>query len=802
LRNREAERYARWAAITAGLIALAVGGVYAERAFRRARAGRNAPAVVPVTVQQQSAQFSFSKVDQDRTIFTVRASHATQYKDQNRAVLEDVWITLYGRDGSRNDNIHTRECSYEGAQDVRCQGDVEIDLASANPTTGQTGGHSPGTVEVKTSNLSFNRNTGEASTTAPVEFRFPSGQGRGVGVSYSTSDSIVRIEQAVEFELAASDQTGGMPVTATGSNLEIRRADRTVVLNGPATVKEGARELSADTFLVELDADYRARRAVAEGHPRIRSAEGGGKISVIADRFEAVLNPSGWVEHVVAHGNIAGTRQTAAGTDRFSAAHAEFTMVPEKNLIQDMTATGGVTAESHQRGDSHVLKTDALRVTFSTGSGGEHPGNTPGKADQQRIESAETLAPATIESRSSTDVTTLHSKKFVAQLGPSGRLDKLLGHAGVEVRRQIGNTAPQVLSAAELIATFGAHGDWDTLDQRGNVRFQQADRRASADHADIVRATDTITMDGSPVISDAMSRTTAADVVVNQKSGELHATGGVVSTYVPTAQADALSLGSGTAHISADALSGNVGSSHAMVTYTGRARLWQGESVLDSDQIQVWQDDKKLQATGHVVAVFSQVSGPVVAAPATRASSKPDPRPGSSSLPSSGKTPGPSAGPTLWKVLAPTLTYWSDQGKAHLEGGVVASSDQGYLESRTLDLFLNPATPLTGAAGPPAAASSQGPRSPAGAPGGRQLERALALGGVLVRQGDRRAMAEQAEYTAAEGKFVLSGGQPTIADASSDTTTGHSLTFFVANDTILIDSQEGSRTLTKHRVEK
>jgi hypothetical protein len=28
------------------------------------------------------------------------------------------------------------------------------------------------------------------------------------------------------------------------------------------------------------------------------------------------------------------------------------------------------------------------------------------------------------------------------------------------------------------------------------------------------------------------------------------------------------------------------------------------------------------------------------------------------------------------------------------------------------------------------------------------------------------------------------------------------LTFFVANDTILIDSQEGSRTLTKHRVEK
>jgi lipopolysaccharide export system protein LptA len=90
---------------------------------------------------------------------------------------------------------------------------------------------------------------------------------------------------------------------------------------------------------------------------------------------------------------------------------------------------------------------------------------------------------------------------------------------------------------------------------------------------------------------------------------------------------------------------------------------------------------------------------------------------------------------------------------------------------------------------------------PAGALGARQLDRALALGGVVVRQGDRRGTSEQAEYTASDGKFVLSGGKPTLTDASSDTTTGHSLTFFVANDTILIDSKESSRTITRHRVE-
>jgi len=115
--------------------------------------------------------------------------------------------------------------------------------------------------------------------------------------------------------------------------------------------------------------------------------------------------------------------------------------------------------------------------------------------------------------------------------------------------------------------------------------------------------------------------------------------------------------------------------------------------------------------------------------------------------------------------------------------------------SKTLDVFLTPVAAPSAAPG----ASSAAKASPAGA---RQLDHALALGGVTVRQGDRRGTAEQAEYTAADGKFVLSGGNPIITDASSDTTTGHSLTFFVANDTILIDSQEGSRTLTRHRVEK
>ena len=773
MRNREAARYARWSAIAAGLIAAVVVGVYAERSFQAARARHEAPKAVPTTVQQKSAQFSFSKEEQNRRIFTVRASQATQYKDQDRALLEDVWITVYGRDGSRNDNIHTHECSYEPRTgDVRCAGDVRIDLQSANPGAGKQAGAVGDHLEVETSDLSFNRNTGEASTPAAVEFRFPSGKGRGVGVTYSASDSTVRVEHSVQFDLNASAQTGGEPATASGSSLEIRRNDRTVVLEGPAILKSGVRELSADKIMVELDTELHARRVVAEGHPQIHAEQGHGKVAITADHFEALLTAAGWMDRVIADGNIAGTQQTPAGTNHFSAGRLEFAMIPARSLINEMTASGGVTADVHQGADTHALKTDALRVKFSppearTAQAGK---STSASIEGQRVESAETLAPATIESRTAKDTTILQAKKFVADIGAAGRLDRLLGHSGVEIRRQVGNGVSQVVSGAEMVATFDAHGEWETLEETGNVHFQQADRQATAARAKVARASDTITLEGSPVISDSMSRTTAVDVTINQSSGELHASGGVVSTYVPTTQGDAVGLGSGAAHVSADTLSAWVNSGHA--AYVGHARLWQGDAVLESDQVELWRADKKLKATGHVVAVFPQASGPLTSLPGAR------PKPASS------------AGPTLWKISAPVLTYWSDQGKAHLEGGVTASSDQGSLESRALDAFLDQTT-----------ASARG-GGVAPAPGGRQLSRVLALGDVVVRQGDRRGMAEQAEYTAADGKFVLSGGQPTLANATSDTTTGHSLTFFVANDTILIDSQEGSRTVTKHRVEK
>ena len=171
MRNAQAARYARWAAAIAFVIAATVVAVFITRSARMARAQREAPKAVASTIRQESAEFTFSKVEQERTIYTVKASRATQFKDQDASELEDVTIIAYGRDSSRNDTLHTNKCTYQtGSGSIRCEGPAQMEIESADSPD-----HHPNerAIHVETSDVTFDRDSGEASTAAVVVFPLP-----------------------------------------------------------------------------------------------------------------------------------------------------------------------------------------------------------------------------------------------------------------------------------------------------------------------------------------------------------------------------------------------------------------------------------------------------------------------------------------------------------------------------------------------------------------------------------------------------------------------------------------------------
>ena len=156
---------------------------------------------------------------------------------------------------------------------------------------------------MKTSNLSFNRDTGEASTSAPVEFSFPAaGTRRGRHLQHAAIRPCA--SSTPSNSIWPLRRTGGMPVSATGSSLEISRNQRQVVLDGPAIVREGARELSAEKISVELDDGQPRARCDCRRTSAASRASRAGARSRLGGAIRSLSESSGRVERIVADGDV------------------------------------------------------------------------------------------------------------------------------------------------------------------------------------------------------------------------------------------------------------------------------------------------------------------------------------------------------------------------------------------------------------------------------------------------------------------------------------------------------------------
>ncbi len=797
MRTSQAARYARWSAAVALLLATVVSGVYARRAWQAHLTKLTMRPSVPSSVQQQTAGFSLSKVTGDHTEFTVRASHATEFAQGGRSLLQDVWFTAYGQDGQRFDNLHTRSCDYlVPTGDFTCGGEVQIDLESAedarlHPSTQSRDDPSAQVVHIDTSGVSFNRATGLASTDQPVTFHFPQGEGHAVGFRYDSERGELSLIQNVEMTLHGVEMPGdpvsAEPLHVSSSGMTYDRERRVIHFLGPVRARRGVPELAAGALEVELDADMRAQKIVAGDHPVLREAAGGAPLSVSADEFSALLFPDGSLEQMTGAGKVHAVVRRATGEDHLDADHAQVEMAGRTNQPLRLTAAGNVTvAATRPGGLRQNLASSTLQVDFAA----------DGKPGQARVLRATTPSgtldwegPAEAAGRAVTQRVHMSSQHWEATFGDENQVEELRGAGDSRFERRMGDAPPENGSSRDLLARFSPAGDWSTVDQTGDVVLRGPDRNARADAAHYDRLADSVALSGSVELSDADSVTTAQSATLRQTANELHAQGRV-ATIELASNASAADFAPGPARISADRLDANTSSGHA--TYSGSARLWQGDSVVEAAAIELDRDTRVFTANGRVRAIFPQ-------APLAPSSGHATTR-----QPSTNESGARTAASQteFWHAEAGRMTYASDEGRAHLEKSVVAHSEEGSIHSDAMDLFFSPSQPVQRGPTPVPIAANKGPGPGSAGAGGRQLVRAVGLGNVEVSQMDRQGTSSRADYTAEDGKFVLSGGSPTVHDTSGNSVAGRQLTLFYADDTIVIDSAEGLRTLTLHRVGK
>src|SRR5579871_1456122 len=311
-------RLRRLLAATAVLLTLVVAGMIFYARSKTTNVLKTFPGKIGYDIKQTASGFQFSKSDGKRTLFTVQAKDLKQFKLNGNAELHNVSIVLYGRDSSRFDQIYGDDFAYnQRTGDVTANGDVQIDLM-ANPAglaspDQATPKELKNPIHLKTRDLVFNKDSGNAFTNARVEFRTPQSSGWAVGVTYAGKSNTLTLSSNIHVELS-------------GPEAAVIEAQRGTVTNDP-------------------------RQIVLE-HPHLNRSSG----TVDADRATLELSPDNHVERVLATGNVIATARTsqahssdvtsesakATVETHASSEEAEFSFVKNEDVLQTAVLRGKV----------------------------------------------------------------------------------------------------------------------------------------------------------------------------------------------------------------------------------------------------------------------------------------------------------------------------------------------------------------------------------------------------------------------------------------------------------------------------
>jgi lipopolysaccharide export system protein LptA len=738
----------RWFAAAAIALVLVVGGVYFYAKLRVQNALKQVPEKMGVEIQQSATGFTISKSEQGRTWFKIEASKAVQFKQGGRAHLHDVTVTIYGRDSSRYDRISGADFDYDPqAGDVTAKGEVQIDLEANPGGTAKPDQAVPidlrNPIHLKTSGLVFSQKTGDASTNERVEFSLPQASGSAVGVRYLAGSGELALESQVNI------LTGSEGVTLTAARAMIVKAKHHIWLDHPLLTM-AARRCQSDQATMFLRPDNRLGRILATGNILIQTdadpiakAQGDQLELLMGEKREGLRTAilSGTVT-----ADMAGVQPMQASAGRvvldFGGRNQVTKVHTEENvrLVQHQTSSGASRR-------SQDLELTASAVDFFLTS-------------KSRLERAETFGAAQIATHPSgsgdAQETLVTAGKFEAHFDASGQFSTVHGAPDARIVSKNPGQPDRVSTSRTLDAAFRPGRGIESLVQQGSVVYNDGDRKAWSDLGRYTPADQTLTLAGSPRVSEGGMTTTAQTMRLDRATGTAFADGDVKTTYsdlMPQPNG-ALLASSSPIHVTAHSMTAH--SSAATALYRGTVRLWQDANVVEAPAIDFDRDHRSLVAQG---ASAQPVSTVLV------------------QTDSEGHS-------TPVAITCSRLTYADDERKVHFEGNVLAKEADITITASQMDAYLQ--------------ARGQVPANRS--PSAGKLDKIVATGDVVATQPQRRAEGEHLVYAAKEDKFVLTGGSPSIFDAEQGKITGVSLTFFRHDDRVLIEGNTSSPAVTQTRV--
>ena len=260
----------KWLVAAAVLVMAIVGISYYAAKFREKPTLHNIPKELGIDIQQTSDGFSLSKSEGGRTLYTIRASKAVQFKAGGHADLNNVHIVVYGHQHDRYDQIYGDHFNYDPQSgQITGTGEVNIDM-QGNAEGPLKPDQSPpeelkNPVHLVTQNLTFNQKTGIAQTDEVVNFRSAQATGSAKGAYYDSNSNELQLKSDVHIVT-----TGDKAAVITGTSGVIQKLPRQAVLMD-GRIEQPTRTLTADKITMLFEPDNTVQHVIAEGNVNIES---------------------------------------------------------------------------------------------------------------------------------------------------------------------------------------------------------------------------------------------------------------------------------------------------------------------------------------------------------------------------------------------------------------------------------------------------------------------------------------------------------------------------------------------------
>ncbi|HSO73246.1 MAG TPA: LPS export ABC transporter periplasmic protein LptC [Blastocatellia bacterium] len=543
------------------------------------------------------------------------------------------------------------------------------------------------------------------------------------------------------------------PTRIRSESARLEKKEHRVSFEGNALVTRAKDQMRAQRMTAYFDAGNRIERIEARGASNLKQLD---RAEISSPDMDFFFDPSSnQLARAVAAG---GAHSRSLGPPPSREAHADnieatFVDGSEGNVVDTVRALGNAVVQIHAlpaqpKATEREIKADVISLQFYPDGRNIRTADANGNA-------VLTVTPVRADDRA--DKKTIRSPGMKADFYEDGNRIRHFNAAGgvrVEIEALVADAHPlRVTTSRTATASFLSDSqDIERVTQEGDFKYNEGDRNAVSERAIYDGQKEILNLRGSrPMVWDATSRTQADEIDYDRGKDETHARGDVRTTYYSNKSTnDSTPFQNTKSPVFITAARADARNAEGVAVYTENARGWQDDNFVKADRIELYKEEKRMVAIGNVDSALYQ----------TRSET------------SSGKRE------TVPGFAQADSMFYSDEARlVHYEGSVKARQGEDHIEGSKVDVYLMKDS--------------------------NDVDHLNAEGSVVLTQPGRRGAGDKLVYTASDGRAVLTGKTARVDDVEKGSTMGSQLTFYIRDDRVFVENQQGTgRVRSSHRLKK